>query len=129
MSKIIPGKCSACDQVTIWYKDPKLNMIVYTREYAEFAMMLSNNTLTGHSICSRCIVALTDQKVSQIFERIRETWADDYVGWATERQFANLKALTVVSWDNGLNMDKEAEKKYKTIKDVEHKEKIKAKEK
>lgn len=125
--KIRLGYCGVCDTVKIWYRDPRTNVIVFTPQYAEFAIGLSDWTIARHAVCKQCIVTLDDKKVKKVFERIRETWQEQYVGWASEKQFDKLKALKLKTWYNGPKMDKDVEKKLKAVKEKEHEDKLKKK--
>lgn len=122
--KIKPGYCSCCDKIQIWHKDAS-GRIVLTDQYAEFALALSDDTVARHAICNDCIVKLTDKKVEKILERIKATWREEMVGWATDRQFDNIDTIVLAGWDNSGTSDKKVQQKLKAYKEKQHADRIK----
>ncbi len=97
MSKLNLGNCGICE-TEIWTIVNK--RMVPTEKYAEIWFSLSNNTIAKHAICTDCKSTITKEQVIALFERIKETWADEMVGWATDRQFAKMRKLEVLDFEH-----------------------------
>lgn len=96
MSKLNLGHCGICE-TEIWRIEGKRQ--VANENYSEFWISLSSDSIAKHAICRNCKLNLTRQKVVTLFERIKETWADEMVGWATDAQFARMRSQEVLDWE------------------------------
>lgn len=120
--KIQIGICGMCDITEILKRDEVTKQLIPTENYAEFSFVLSDEVVYRHSICKQCIVGITDQKVNALIERIKANWMDEMVGWATDKQFVNVRNLTLVSYDQD---EKQAVVKAKKDREEKHREKAK----
>ena len=98
MSKLKLGFCGVCDTVEIWVKQPD-GRVRKTDAYSEVSLYISDNTVAQHAICKSCRETLTTKKVTTLMGRIKATWGDEMVGWATKEQFDKMNAKTVITWD------------------------------
>lgn len=122
MAKLKEGYCGICDNVQIFYKEN--GQIIFTPEYAEIYIGLSNDTITRHGICKSCINNLTDIKVSSLLERIKDSWLDEMVGWANDKQFEQVRGILFTAWNRS---EKETIKKHKEKIKIDHEKKVKKK--
>lgn len=97
MESFKPGYCWVCNTVQIWYVDNGRRIL--TDQYAEFSFVLSDQMIYRHAVCKKCIVELTDKKVADLVEKIKSQWSDEMVGWATDKQFKDLRSLEVKAYD------------------------------
>ncbi len=97
--KLIIGKCGICNTVDI---GKQKNNFVSNDNYAEFTMLLSDDTIAVHGICKDCALSLTKKKVKDVFDRIKETWADEMPNWgAEEKAYKRMNKLKVISYGFG----------------------------
>lgn len=91
--KLKLGYCGICEVVKIWYKDNN-GRIIFTDDYAEVCLALSDGTITRNGVCGNCANSLTDQKVADLLEKVKGTWEE-------ERGFLNdhAKNLKVTVYD------------------------------
>lgn len=123
MAKIKTGYCGICDTMEI-SSISRRGEIVPNQNYCEICLALSNKTICRHAICAECSKQLTDEKINSLFSRIKETWLDSMVGWASEAQFKEFESLQVVGWV-GEPDDKKIELKVEEFKVKEHKDMLK----
>ena len=97
--KLKEGICGVCDVNVIWYFDQGLKRVVFTDKYTEISIALSDESIASHAICVSCAESLNDKKIASLLERIKETWFDEMVGWAADKDFEDNKNLTVKTWD------------------------------
>lgn len=99
MKKIIKelniGFCGICEK-QIW--SLKTGKLEPNKDYREFWMIFSNDTIAKHAICDLCYSSLDNRKVKYVFKRIVETWLKEMVGWANDKQFLETRKLKVLSW-------------------------------
>lgn len=95
MSKLNLGYCGI-DETPIW--SVINNRAVPNEDYSEFWISIDDDTIAKHAICKSCSMSLTDQKVVNVFERIRETWLNEMVGWGTDADFERVRHKTVLTW-------------------------------
>lgn len=105
MDQLLLGLCGVCNETRLFYKDKKSGRIIFTEEYDEITIALSNDTIARHGVCKKCIETLDDDKAILLFERICETWRGQYVGWASAKQFKKLNDLRLVGWASGSKKD------------------------
>jgi len=122
-----PGICGVCDQSVIWFKSKQTGRIIFTDMYCEISLALSDGTVATHAVCSKCKRTLTDQKIADLFERIRASWSDSMVGWASDEQFNQLRNNAVDAWDNSGDHEKRIVEKQEKVKEQKHQEKLEAK--
>lgn len=120
MTAINIGYCGVCDITPIWNLKPGKSRP--NENYAEFFMHLKDGSIARHAICKNCLSTLTDKQVEDLFGRIQETWHEEMVGWATDKQFDKMRELEVKVWDRE---EKECIVKYKELRKKEKEDIIK----
>lgn len=90
--------CGICDEVKILTRDD-IGRVVPTEFYCEISVMLSNGNHMSQAICTNCAGKLTDKKIGNLIDRIKETWFDEMVGWANDKQFQELSDIGFKSYD------------------------------
>lgn len=95
MAKLNLGYCGICE-TEIW--NIQGNRPVPNDQYATFWMHIDDDTIAAHAICLGCYGSLSSHKVVNLFERIKEDWADEMVGWATDKDFYHMRSKTILSW-------------------------------
>lgn len=109
------GYCGICDKTQIWYRDTKRKgRIIFTPEYAEFSFYLSDGFIYRHAVCQSCIVGLTRKIVDDLVKKIKNHWESEMVGWASDVQFTNMRALELEVYDQD---EKKVHEKYKVKKE------------
>jgi hypothetical protein len=56
-----------------------------------------------HGVCIPCAESVNDQKAAAVLERIKESWATELVGSATDKQFENVRKLKVEVYGHDKN--------------------------
>lgn len=97
MNALTLNICGVCDKTQIFKRDER-GRLYPTDDYCEFVMHLSDKTVARHGICKHCINILDDHKVKAVFERIKQSWIDSMVGWASDKQFQQVREKEVWSW-------------------------------
>ncbi len=121
MAKITIGICGICEDTRIL--DSVGGRTVATPAYTEISIALSNGTIAIHGVCNGCADKLTKQKVEAVLKRIQESWEEEMAGWAKEKDFKNMRALTAEAFDKD---PLQAERKMKEGREKEHKKNLKA---
>lgn len=114
------GICGVCDVTQIWYKDGPRT--IQTDQYCEFTFVLSDGMVYRHAICQKCIVELDDIKAQALIERIKEHWAQEMVGWATDHNFDTMRSLEIKAFHPD---EERALQKYEQVTAKEFKEHLK----
>lgn len=119
--KLKLGICGICDKTQLFYRDPKTKRTVFTDDYAEFSFTLSDGFVYRHAVCKSCIVGLTPKKVEAVIERIKANWADEMVGWASDKQFVKMRSSELRAFDID---ERKTLEKDKQVREKEHTEKL-----
>lgn len=98
MSKLNIGQCGICETPIF---EKARGRMVPNQNYSELWIAIDDGSIAPHGICLKDWESLTDEKVMNVFERIKETWMDEMVGWGNDAQFKNVREKTV--WAYGLN--------------------------
>lgn len=118
MSKIDLGFCGICG-TQIWTLEKGNN--VPNEHYCEISIAISNGSIARHGICDKCVNNLTQEKIANLFERIKESWIEALRGSASEKQLSKYQALTVKTWDQS---EKNCLEKHDKVMKDEHQDKL-----
>lgn len=122
MDTIKIGFCNICEDVRIWDRDKRTGRIVKNEQYCEFSFTLDDGMIYRHSACINCINTLTDEKVQKVIGKIKESWKQEMVGWATDKQFKKVNDSKLVAYHEdekeALKIHEEKEKEKQDTKKI-----------
>lgn len=119
------GFCNICQTQQIWTMEKGKNKP--NEFYCELTFAVSDGRIATHAVCINCFTLANDKRVEELFDKIKNYWREEMVGWANEKQFAKMEQLSFVKGTVAADT-KESEAKYLVIVEKERKKMLKDKQ-